>query len=59
MNENKIIGDTNQLARAAATRTLAKLKGRKISKMRLKEILLVLTAVVQWLGLADEKGYIK
>jgi hypothetical protein len=56
---NKIIGDANQKARAAAAETLAQLKGRRISKLSYKQTHRLITAIAQWLGLADEKGRIK
>ena len=59
MITNKQIGDANQQSRRAAARTLAKLRGKKISALTPTELKLLITALAQWQGLANKYGIIK
>jgi hypothetical protein len=53
------IGDANQGARSAAILALEKFKGEKVTRLTPIEQREILTALLQWLGLADENGKIK
>ena len=59
MNTRKQIGDTNQKARAAAMQTLLNLRGQNVADLKNKDVLALIALLLQWLGLADEKGKIK
>jgi hypothetical protein len=66
-NKRKLIGDTNQQARAAAMETLSRLKGINVNDLKTKDLAaLVVTpanaagaTLLQWLGLVDKDGVIK
>jgi hypothetical protein len=55
----KQIGDQNQQARAAAMKTLTSLRGQNVADLKNKDVLNLIAMLLQWLGLADEKGIIK
>jgi hypothetical protein len=55
----KVIGNNNKAAREAAIKTLMEFKGCTVTGLGEKNQDRLLVAVMQWLGLADEKGKIK
>ena len=59
MTTRKQIGDINQKARAAAMITLLGLRGQNVADLKNKDVLALIAMILQWLGLADEKGNIK
>ena len=59
MTTRKQIGDTNQKARQAAMITLLGLRGQNVADLKNKDVLALIALLLQWLGLADEKGNIK
>jgi hypothetical protein len=59
MTTRKQIGDTNQKARQAAMTTLLGLRGQNVADLKNKDVLALIALLLQWLGLADEKGIIK
>ena len=59
MSTRKQIGDTNQKARAAAMQTLINLRGQNVADLKNRDVLALIALILQWLGLADEKGNIK
>jgi hypothetical protein len=55
----KTLGQDNKKAREAAVTVLAELKGKNVKSMKNNEVTALVIALLQLLGLADDKGNIK